>query len=223
VSIITPEGEQRPTQTDFVRLSGDPGELCPFMVMFQYAHGIFPWHEQQEKTLWWCPDPRSVLLTNEIHVSTSLAKTIRQKKYRVTADTDFERVIRLCALTRKNTWITPRMIQVMTRLHRLGHAHSIETWEGDQLVGGFYGVAVGQIFFGESMFSIRPDASKVALVRAGEIFTKLGFPLIDCQLGSPHLKKMGARFMPRPIFMQVVAKFVSGKRHVGPWADYFTN
>ena len=222
MSIITPEGEQRPTRNDFVRLSNDPNELCPFMVLFQYAHGIFPWHEQQEKTLWWCPDPRSILIPKDIHISKSLAKTIRQKKYEVRADTQFESVVSMCALTRPNTWITPRMIQVMRQLHQLGHAHSIETWEGDQLVGGFYGVAVGQVFFGESMFSLKPDASKVALVRAGTVLAKMGFPFIDCQLGSPHLKTMGARFMPRPIFMQVVGRFVAGKRYIGPWTDYFS-
>jgi len=222
VSIITPEGEQRPTQNDFVRLSGDPGELCPFMVLFQYAHGIFPWHERGNKTLWWSPDPRSVLLPDSIHVSKSLAKTIRQKRYEVRADTQFQDVVRMCAMTRPNTWISPRMIQVMSRLHRLGHAHSIETWEGDQLVGGLYGVAVGQVFFGESMFSIRPDASKVALVRGGEVMSKMGFSLIDCQLGSIHLKSMGARFMSRAIFMQVVARFVGGKKTLGPWTEHFT-
>ena len=223
MSIITPEGEQRPTRTDLVRLSSDPAELCPFMVLLQYAHGIFPWHEQQEKTLWWCPDPRSILLTDDIHVSKSLAKTIRQKKFEVRADTQFESVVQFCALSRPNTWITPRMIQVMTQLHHLGHAHSIETWKGDQLVGGFYGVAVGQIFFGESMFSIQPGASKVALVKGAEVMARMGFPFIDCQLGSPHLKSMGAKFMPRPLFMQVVARFVRGKKHLGPWTERFSD
>jgi leucyl/phenylalanyl-tRNA--protein transferase len=193
------------------------------MVMLQYAHGIFPWHEHSAKTLWWCPDPRCVLIPGEVHVSKSLAKTIRQKKYEVRADTAFEKTIRMCAGTRPGTWISERMIQVMVTLHKLGHAHSIETWEGDHLVGGLYGVAVGQMFFGESMFSIRPNASKVALARAGEVMAKMGIPVIDCQLGSPHLKSMGARFMPRPIFMRVTAKFVNGKRFIGPWTDYFTN
>lgn len=223
MSIVTPEGEQRPTQNDFVRLSGSPGELCPFMVLLQYSHGIFPWHEHQDKTLWWCPDPRCVLIPDYIHISKSLAKTIKQEKYQVRADTAFERTVRMCAGTRSNTWITERMIQVMTKLHHLGHAHSIESWQGDHLVGGIYGVAVGQMFFGESMFSIRPNASKVALVRATQVLGELGFPFLDCQLGSPHLKRMGARFVPRAIFMQITARFINGKRRIGPWTDYFAN
>jgi leucyl/phenylalanyl-tRNA--protein transferase len=229
MSIITPEGEQRPTQKDFFRIAGEPDELCPFMVLFQFAHGAFPWHEHQGRTLWWNPEPRCVLIPNEIHISRSLAKTIRKGKYEVRADTDFEAVIRACAMTRTPTWITEQMIQVMLRLHRLGHAHSIETWEldpngdhqKDQLVGGFYGVAVGRVFFGESMFSHVPDASKIALVKASEILSKHGFPFIDCQLGSPHLVRMGARFMPREIFRELVVRFANGPRHIGSWEKMF--
>jgi leucyl/phenylalanyl-tRNA--protein transferase len=222
MSIITPEGQQQPTHNDFVRISGSPEELCPFMVLFQYAHGIFPWHEYQGKTLWWSPDPRCVLLLPDIKVSKSLRKQIRRPKFTVRADTNFEKVVRACANTRENTWITEQMIQVMLRLHKLGHAHSIETYNGPNLVGGFYGVAVGRIFFGESMFSAETDASKVALVRAVEKLGERGFPLIDCQLGSEHLVSMGARFIPRPIFTKVMVQFGgSGPRFVGPWTDFF--
>lgn len=221
MSIITTTGEQRPTQTDFVILSKTPEELCPFMVMFLLANGIFPWHEKDDCTLWWSLDPRCVILPANVHVSNRLSRTIRQKKYRVSADTSFEQVVRRCADSRSVTWISERMIQVMTQLHQLGHAHSVETWEGDLLVGGLYGVAIGQVFFGESMFSIRPDASKVALVRLGQVLTGMGFVLIDCQLGNPHLKRMGAEFIPRQVFLRTVGRWVNGNRELGNWTKFF--
>jgi len=219
MSVITPEGSQLPTRNDFARISSAPEELCPFMLLFQYAHGVFAWHEQKGKTLWWSPDPRCVLLTADVKVTRSLRKS--QRKYTVRADTQFEEVVRACANTREHTWISERMVQSMLRLHRLGHAHSIETWRDGKLVGGFYGVAVGQVFYGESMFSAETDSSKVALVKACEKLSQRGFPFIDCQLGSEHLVSMGARFIPRPVFTKIVGKFASNERYIGPWTDFF--
>jgi len=219
MSIITPEGSQQPTQNDFVRISTAPEELCPFMLLFQYAHGIFPWHEQKGKTLWWSPDPRCVLLTPNVKVSRSLRKS--QRKYTVRADTQFEKVVRACANTRESTWISEPMVQSMLQLHKLGHAHSIETWNGPNLVGGFYGVAIGQVFYGESMFSAERDGSKVALVKACEKLGQRGFPFIDCQLGSEHLVSMGAQFVPRKLFTKTMVQFANNKRFVGPWTDFF--
>lgn len=195
------------------------------MVLLHYAQGFFPWGEFKDRTLWWSPEPRCVFQPNQIRVNRSLTKVLRRNRYEVRADTAFEEVIRACATTRPETWISERMILTMIELHRLGHAHSIETWErsphGDRLVGGFYGVAVGRIFFGESMFSLEPNGSKIALVKAGQVLGKLGFPFIDCQLGSSHLIRMGAEFVPRSIFTVRVTQSIQGPRFIGPWTTFF--
>ena len=148
------------------------GDLRPERLLAAYALGIFPWFDDSSPILWWSPDPRPVLEPERLHVSRRLARTIRQGRYRVTADTAFERVIRSCAARerpgQRGTWITDEMVLAYVRLHRLGFAHAFEAWEGDALAGGLYGVSLGGVFFGESMFADRPDASKVAFVRAVE-------------------------------------------------------
>lgn len=224
MSFVTEEGQQRPDpKLDLVRQSA-PGEpLSPFLVMMFYAKGIFPWlYSERQRRLWWSPEPRSVILLSELHISRSLRRTIRRQKYRVTADTHFEEVVRLCGITREMSWISEETVQVFTTLYKLGHAHSIEVWEKDQLVGGLYGVCVGQMFYGCSMFHTKPDASKVALVRLAQQLSEWKFPLIDCQIHNPHLQRLGARLLPRESFHEIVELLVRGKRRVGPWTAYFT-
>lgn len=222
--MVTPEGEQKPEPpVDLVRLSA-PGEpLSPFLVMMFYAHGIFPWlHNQQARQLWWSPEPRSILILNELHVSRSLRRLIRSGRFRVTADTRFEEVVRLCGITREISWISDETIHVFTTLHELGHAHSVEVWDRDQLVGGLFGVCVGQMFYGCSMFHTVSNASKIALVSLVEKLTEWDFPLIDCQLHNPHLQRMGARLVPRDSFHEIVQLLVRGRRRIGPWTPFFT-
>lgn len=185
------------------------GDLSIQRLLRAYQRGIFPWYEDPQPILWWSPDPRSVLFPDEIRVSRSLAKTLRKNRFRVTADTVFHRVLAGCAAPRareRGTWITNSMARAYMDLHRAGFAHSIEIWDRQQLQGGLYGVALGRVFFGESMFSRVSDASKVALVALGHIMKLRGFEIIDCQVESSHLNSMGARNIPRLDFEQYLAQ-----------------
>jgi leucyl/phenylalanyl-tRNA--protein transferase len=176
------------------------GELTTERLLTAYRRGIFPWYGADQPILWWSPDPRAVLVPAEVRVSRSLRKVLRRGRYRLSADIAFEAVVRGCAAPRagqSGTWITAGMLRAYISLHRLGFAHSLETWLDGELVGGLYGVALGAAFFGESMFSAQADASKVALVA----LTRMGFGLIDCQVPSPHLTSMGAVELPRPEFL----------------------
>lgn len=224
MSLITPEGYQQPdAAVDLVRMGASREPLSPFMVLMFYAKGVFPWlHNEHAQRLWWSPEPRSVLDLSEFHISRSLRKTLQKGNYRVTADTHFEEVVRLCGITRESSWVSEEIVQVFTDLHRLGHAHSIETWEGDQLVGGLYGVCIGRMFYGCSMFHTRPNASKVAFVKLVEQLSKWEFPLIDCQIHNPHLQTMGARLIPRENFHKIVEVLVRGPRKLGAWTRFFT-
>lgn len=223
MSLVTEDGRQTPDLgIDLVRLS-PPGEaLSPFLVMLFYAKGVFSWLYKDGRRMWWSPEPRSVLILSELKISRSLRKKLRQNKFRITADTRFEEVVRLCGTTRKESWITDELIEVFTELHRLGHAHSIEVWQEDQLVGGLYGVCVGELFCGCSMFHTVPDASKVALVKLVELLAKWRIPLIDCQVHNPHLQRMGARVIPRDLFHRIAGTLVRQKRRIGSWAPFFT-
>lgn len=186
------------------------GDLSPERLLAAYRRGIFPWFEAGQPILWWSPDPRAVLTPGAIHVSRSLRRTLRRGRYTVSVDQDFAGVITACAGTRAGTgtWITADMVEAYTELHRLGHAHSVETWSGDELVGGIYGVALGGAFFGESMFSTSADASKVALVGLGELLEDLGVELIDCQVASGHLARLGARLVARAAFLDQLEALV---------------
>lgn len=184
------------------------GDLSPERLLAGYRRGIFPWYESGQPILWWCPDPRAVIYPDELHVSRSLQRTLRRGLLQPTIDRAFGAVVDGCAAERPGqhgTWITPAMNAAYRRLHELGHAHSVETWAGDELVGGVYGVALGQVFFAESMFSRESDASKVALVYLTERLRRWKFLLIDCQMTSAHLASMGAREIPRAEFVQAVA------------------
>jgi leucyl/phenylalanyl-tRNA---protein transferase len=179
------------------------GDLSPARLLHAYHQGIFPWFSEAQPILWWAPDPRAVLLPEAIRISRSLKKTLRQGRFHVSFDTAFAQVIQACAAPRagqNDTWITNGMIGAYCALHARGFAHSVECWQDGQLAGGLYGVAIGKVFFGESMFSRMTDASKVALAT----LCQCGYELIDCQLPSDHLKRMGATDMPRNEFMRLL-------------------
>jgi leucyl/phenylalanyl-tRNA--protein transferase len=200
------------------------GDLRPERLLEAYRHGIFPWYNDDQPILWWSPDPRAVLFPDKLHVSRSLARTLRRNEFRVTLDTSFRDVdvITHCAGPRAQhpeggTWITPAMIEAYSALHQTGYAHSIETWQDDQLVGGLYGVAIGGAFFGESMFSHVPDASKVALVRLIHQLRDWGFALFDCQQSSSHVMRFGAEDIPRREFLNHLAAAVKLGDRRGHW------
>jgi leucyl/phenylalanyl-tRNA--protein transferase len=200
------------------------GSLEPEWLLASYARGIFPWYENGQPILWWSPDPRMVLVPQELVVSRSLGKTLRNAKFELTADTAFSDVIEACAAPRRytdETWITREMAAAYTRLHELGLAHSFETWLDGDLVGGLYGVAIGGVFFGESMFARSTDASKVALAHAARYFSRCGIELIDCQLPSGHLYRLGARNVSRDEFLSALRILTRTPAEPGSWTDRF--
>ncbi|QTF55167.1 leucyl/phenylalanyl-tRNA--protein transferase [Stutzerimonas frequens] len=184
------------------------GDLRPERLLAAYRHGCFPWYQEGQPLLWWSPDPRTVLFPDELHVSRSLRKRMRHGDYQVTFDKAFTEVIQGCAGPRSNadgTWITTPMQDAYIRLHEMGVAHSVEVWQQGQLVGGLYGLAMGELFFGESMFSRATDASKVGFVTLVERLREWGFALIDCQMPTRHLESFGARSIPRAAFAEALA------------------
>lgn len=198
------------------------GDLCSERLLEAYRHGIFPWYSEGQPILWWSPDPRAVLLPEKVKIARSLKKTLRRGVYGVTLDTEFEKVVRACAAPREHnrdggTWITPQMIDAYCRLHDQGYAHSVEAWSGDELVGGLYGVALGGVFFGESMFSRHADASKVALVILARQLAAWGYVQIDCQLPSPHLESLGATPIRRKDFLRLLDIALAMPDRVGQW------
>lgn len=183
------------------------GSLEPAWILAAYRKGIFPWYEAGQPILWWSPHPRAVLEPRDLRISRSLRRRLRKREFRVTADRAFDRVVSGCAEPRgytRSTWITGDMARAYSRLHGLGYAHSFESWSGDTLVGGLYGVAIGRVFFGESMFTRRSDASKVAFARAVRFLAAHGFELIDCQVATAHTSRFGAVPMPRDEFVGVL-------------------
>ena len=196
------------------------GELSVERLLEAYRNGIFPWYSTGEPVLWWSPDPRMTLVPRDISVSRSLRKRLRRRDCEIRTDTCFTDVMHACAEPRRGepgTWITDEMVAAYTALHRQGWAHSVETWSGDELVGGLYGVAIGRMFFGESMFSRASDASKVALVHLTRQLERWQFGLIDCQMSTPHLESMGAREMPRKDFMRALTELVNYPTRLGKW------
>jgi leucyl/phenylalanyl-tRNA--protein transferase len=181
------------------------GDLTPERILAGYRRGIFPWYGDDQPILWWSPDPRTVLYPHRLRIARSLRKTLRKGRFKVTLDRAFERVIRACAAPRRGsagTWITPEMATAYILLHNKGYAHSAECWLGGKLVGGLYGVALGKVFFGESMFSHTTDASKVAFACLVRQLESWGFGLIDCQVHSAHLASLGAEQIPRATFIR---------------------
>ena len=187
------------------------GDLSPERLVEAYSHGIFPWFSEGDPILWWSPDPRMVLFPDELRISRSLRKRVQAGEYETRFDTAFARVIEECAAPRDGqagTWIVPEMIAAYRRLHELGFAHSVESWRDGELAGGLYGVALGRMFFGESMFTRERDASKVALVKLVERVKEKGFRAIDCQQATRHLASLGAREIPRKAFAQLVRESI---------------
>lgn len=184
-------------------LVGVGGDLAPATLLRAYADGVFPWFSDGDPVLWWSPDPRAVIELDGLHVSRRLARTMRSGKFRVTADRAFEAVMRSCGENREEgTWVTAEMLEGYTELHRLGHAHSIEVWHGEELAGGIYGVGVGGLFAGESMFHRVTDASKVALVSLVERLRRRGYVLFDVQMTTEHTERMGAVTIPRADYLR---------------------
>ena len=196
------------------------GDLSATRLLDAYRHGIFPWFNPGEPILWWSPDPRTVLFPEEVRVSRSLAKRMRNSGFEIRVDTAFSQVMLGCAAPRRdtaNTWISPAMVAAYTGLQQQGFAHSVEVWHSGQLVGGIYGVAIGRMFYGESMFSRMPDASKVALVSLCRQLQRWGFGMIDCQMKTAHLARFGAREIPRAEFMRKLGNLVNYPRHARTW------
>ncbi len=196
------------------------GDLEPERLLSAYAQGVFPWYDEPP-ILWFSPDPRMVLEPGALHVSRSLAKRERQRPFALRMDTAFADVIRACAAMPRpgqhGTWITPEMIDAYIGLHELGFAHSVEAWRDDQLVGGLYGLSLGRIFFGESMFAHESDASKLAFVAAVRQLAGWGFELIDCQVETAHLARFGAVQWPRSDFLRALDRALEGETRRGRW------
>ena len=198
------------------------GDLTPQRLVMAYLKGIFPWYSPGEPILWWSPDPRMVLFPAEFKLSRSLRKTLRKANYRVRLDTRFKAIIEACARTSRKdqagTWITPEIQAAYVKLHELGYAHSVETWLDDRLVGGLYGIAIGKMFYGESMFAHATDASKIALAHLVRFLADNGFGLIDCQMNTTHLASLGARDIPRSEFTGHLRRLTAIPPLCGRWA-----
>lgn len=215
ITWLTPDGDrewfppldQALDEPDGLLAAG--GDLSPERLLAAYRRGIFPWYSAGQPVLWWSPNPREVLVPQEFRCSRSLSKTLRNRGFEVTFDRDFAGVVRACAAKRDNspgTWITPEMLAAYCRLFERGHAHSVEVRLGGELVGGLYGVLLGRVFFGESMFSRERDASKVALAHLVRRAIVAGVQLIDCQLATAHLRSLGSKPMSRKEFSELVAR-----------------
>ncbi|MCS6785651.1 MAG: leucyl/phenylalanyl-tRNA--protein transferase [Thiobacillaceae bacterium] len=195
-------------------------DLSPARLLTAYRLGIFPWFNPGEPILWWSPDPRMVLFPSEFRLSRSLRRRLRRRDYELRVDSAFTAVMQACAAPRpgqRGTWITPAMIAAYTRLHELGHAHSFETWIDGELVGGLYGVAIGRVFYGESMFARVSDASKIALAHLVAQLRAWGYGLIDCQMSTAHLASLGAREIPRAQFVRLLAQLTAQPGRAPPW------
>ena len=200
------------------------GDLQPERLLMAYRSGIFPWYSDAQPILWWSPVPRCVIFPEKIYLSTRTRRRYNSGVYRLSADSVFAEVISACAEPRghdSGTWITQEMVEAYIHLHQLGHAHSLEVWEGDLLVGGIYGLAMGSVFFGESMFSRRTDASKIALVALCRQLQGRGYGLLDCQVGNPHLYSMGAEELPREAFETLLGDLIEVSQPGGSWQNLF--
>jgi leucyl/phenylalanyl-tRNA--protein transferase len=219
-SAAFPDPREALTEPDGLLAIG--GDLSVARLVNAYRHGIFPWFSEQDPILWWSPDPRTVLRPDAVRISRSLRKLLRRRCFRVSMDRDFPAVIRACAAPRADgggTWLVPAMIEAYRALHVHGIAHSVEVWQDDALVGGLYGVAIGAVFFGESMFSRVDNASKIALVHLCQSLHARGFALVDCQVLTSHLISMGAQQMSRDDFLQAVAALRDRPAQQCSWDD----
>jgi len=197
------------------------GDLSPERLLLAYSNGIFPWYSEGDPILWWAPFPRLVIFPDEFRIPKRLSRLVRQQKYAITADKAFRQVITACASVgerqKKGTWITDDMIEAYCRLHEMGVAHSFECWLDSGLAGGIYGISLGGVFFGESMFSRQPNSSKIALVALVKKLLDWDFDLIDCQMRTEHLLQFGAREIPGREFQKLLAKSLSRPTRLGIW------
>ncbi len=197
------------------------GDMTVEWLLEAYRNGIFPWYDENTQIMWWSPDPRAVMKPADVHISHSMKPIFNQKKFQLKVDTAFESVMRLCASVKRKdedgTWILPEIIEAYTQLYILGYAHSFEAWQDDELVGGLYGVSLGKMFFGESMFSLKPNASKFAFISMAKLLENSGFSYIDCQVPTPHLQSLGCGLMPRDEFLSLVRKNNSFHTLKGKW------
>ena len=199
------------------------GNLSPGMLLSAYKQGIFPWYSKGEPILWWSPNPRMVLFPENIHISKSMARTFKRGRFTYSMDNQFREIITTCSgISRTHedgTWITLEMEEAYAHLHKLGWGHSLEVWEDNELVGGLYGLSIGSVFFGESMFSKKPDASKAAFIVLAQTLGDLGFSMIDCQLYTPHLESLGAVKIDRKEYLELLNKGLESKTHRGNWSN----
>jgi len=201
------------------------GDLSPQRLVAAYQSGIFPWYNDDEPPLWWSPDPRSVLFPDELKVSRSMQQLLKKKAFRVSLDMAFQEVIRACANVRykdrNDTWINSDIEKAYTTLHEMGIAHSVEVWdEQGTLCGGLYGLAIGKVYFGESMFFTKSNASKYGFITLVRLLQERGFELIDCQVHNPHLESLGSTLIPRDIFLSLLSQQVSEPGHLGSWSNW---
>ena len=218
-SLVFPKPELA-TRNGLLAIGGD---LSPERLLLAYHSGIFPWYTPGEDILWWSPDPRFVLFPPEMKIARSMRPYFNQGKFRITVDGHFERVMRLCGQTvRKGqtlgTWISEEMIEGYTRLHEMGYAHSVEVWQGEELAGGLYGIALGKCFFGESMFAHASNASKFGFIAFTRRLGELGYEIVDCQQQTDHLASLGARAIPRREFLGFLRRNQTNPTHRGSWA-----
>ncbi|RYV01695.1 leucyl/phenylalanyl-tRNA--protein transferase [Shewanella sp. OPT22] len=196
------------------------GDLSPTRLLAAYQSGIFPWFDDQDPILWWSPDPRAMVIPGQLHISKSLKKLLKKSDWTITINHDFKSVIQHCAkprLKQEATWITQDIQDAYCQLHNLGQAHSIEVWAQGQLIGGLYGIAVGRVFCGESMFHIKTNASKVAMVYLQELLLEFDYALIDTQMMNPHLESLGAKIISRNDFLTLLAEFKQQQPKQGCW------
>lgn len=205
------------------------GDLSPERIVAAYRKGIFPWFSDDQPILWWSPDPRCVIFPDKLHISKSLRKKLNKQPFTITFDQDFSSVMQCCADSRGDeagTWITEDMLEAYTHLHHLGVAHSVEVWNGDKLVGGLYGLAIGRCFFGESMFSSETDASKIAFVYLANQLKAWNYQIIDCQVENPHLLTLGGETIPRSDFQSILKENIDCEPIPHNWEfswDWATN
>ena len=193
------------------------GKLEPLWIIEAYSRGIFPWYNSDEPILWWSPNPRSVFHVNDVKISKSMKKFIKKSDFKVTFDRDFFGVIESCAKTREETWISDKFIETYGKLHQMGIAHSVEVWSEDRLVGGLYGLNIGKMFFGESMFSIETNASKLALIELSEFLKKKEYEIIDCQVHNSHLESLGAKEIQREKFIEILNEQIQKPAEYKKW------
>lgn len=202
------------------------GDLSPGRLLAAYRNAVFPWFSPGDPILWWSPSQRMVLAPGQVRITRSLAKAMRNRRYRITIDTAFEQVMRACAAPRdgqNGTWITDEMVAAYAELHRMGHAHSYEFWLDDRLAGGLYGVAVGRMFYGESMFHRATDASKICFVTMAQHLHRHGFGMVDCQMFTPHLESLGAQLISRDDFIARLNIYLGQPQPDGMWQESFRN